>query len=226
MAFKIRQRKKDNSKQHPDYLLGAERTWADNDRERTKNSFRRNFVAILAVMIVIAVLLIVATTSNVVSLFQEPQITAADSFAVSQYEQQQMESSAKTFAQGVLVFAYCNDQDTAFAGKNAALNEMVQGTDAYDNVLNLAQTNPIVAPANLVPVVTDPKTTVKTQAYAGDYTYTFSGVVADSSVTSEGNESGTFVDNGYNISVTFTNVLDEATNQRKWVIVDCAMQAK
>ena len=123
MALRIKQPKnRDADREHPAYMSGQQQTWADKDRERTQGSFRRNFIAIIAVIVLIAVVLIVAAVSAVIpAVTGTNQISAADTFAISQVEQQKMKQDATTFAQGLLVYSYCSDQATAFEGKNAAL---------------------------------------------------------------------------------------------------------
>ena len=219
MALRIKQKKQDREidRQHPSYMAGEVRTWADDERDKTRGSFRRNFIAIIAVIVLIAIVLIVAAVSAVLPAFNQQQIDAADTFAISQYEKQQMETSAETFAKGVMVFAYCSDPDTAIAGKQTALNEMANNTPSYSEIYNLTQVNPIIAPENFAAIATNLTPDTSTQAYAGKYTYELNAVAADTSVTA-GGENGTFADRGYHMKLVFDMVKDDTTGQNKWVI--------
>ena len=222
MPIRIKQQKKEksNQNQHPDYMLGAERTWADDDRERTQSSFRKNFIAIIAVVVIIAIILIVAAVTAVLpAITSDTQISAADSFAISQAEQNDMANKSVQFAQGVLVYAYCSDQDTAFQGKNAALQVMGSGSDSYDQIFNMQQVYPVIEPQNFVPVTTEPILMTNTQAYAGQYVYELDAVAVDSSVK-DGGEDGTYADAGYHMTLTFSNVIDDDTNEPTWVIAN------
>ena len=222
MPIRIRQRKKnkDDQNQHPDYMLGAERTWADDDRDRTQKSFRKNFIAIIAVVVLIAIILIVAAVTAVIpAMTADPQISAADSFAISQAEQNDMANKSVQFAQGVLVYAYCSDQDTAFQGKNAALKVMAEGSASYNEIFNMKQVMPVIEPQNFVPVTTNPQLMTNTQAYAGQYVYELDAVAVDSSVK-DGGEDGTYADSGYHMKLTFSNVIDSDTREPVWVIAN------
>ena len=219
MALRIKQPKnRDADREHPAYMSGQQQTWADKDRERTQGSFRRNFIAIIAVIVLIAVVLIVAAVSAVIpAVTGTNQISAADTFAISQVEQQKMKQDATTFAQGLLVYSYCSDQATAFEGKNAALALMANNTGSYAEVSDMAQISPIVAPENLVPLVRNVRLETNTQAYAGDYVVKLEAIAADSSVTT-GGEAGTFVDRGCEMTITFGYATDSNTGEGTWVI--------
>lgn len=217
--------RKNNPYDHPDYLMGKEEHWADRDRERNKGSFRRNFVAIIVVMVIIAIVLIAAAVTAIIPAITETQITAADTFAVSQVEQRQMEEYATKFAQGILVYAYCSDDGVSNEGKEAALQTMASNGTAHDAIVNLSKVNPAIAPSNFVPVTTVPKLMTTSQAYAGAFTYELDAVAADSSDTSDSAD-GSFIDRGYHMTLTFDSVTDEATGEEVWVITNASIQPK
>lgn len=228
MAIKIRQ-KKNKSDEHPQYLIGKQRTWADEYREdpNNKSRFRRYFVAVIGIAVLILVILISAViNANIVHGENNQQITAADTFAVSQVEQQQMQDYATKFTRGILMYAYCSDQNNALQGKNEALSLMANNTDAYSQIEGMKQAWAVIAPENILPVTTEPTTKDSTQAYAGDFTYELDGVAADSSITDETHPNGTFADAGYHFAVTFSYVTDSETNDKVWVITNVQITAK
>lgn len=229
MAIKVRQRKKNNndSNRDPRHLMGQRRTWADDEREKTKSSFRRNFIAIIGIMVLILIILVTAAINATISSSTNvTQITAADTFSVTQVEQQQMSEYAESFAEGVLYYAYCSDENTALSGKSQALSLMADNTDAYTQVEALEQVDPIIAPENFAAVVTTPAMQETTQAYAGSFTYEFDGVAADTSVTSSLYPYGTFADSGYHFTLTFSYVTDSNSGDSVWVISDAVISAK
>ena len=209
--------------------MGKERTWADNYREdpANKSRFQRYFVAIIGVCILILALIIAAVVNTALTDGNAGQkITAADTFAVSQVEQQQMSDYSTKFAQGVLIYAYCNDQQTALEGKNQALSVMANNTDSYTQVESMSQVSPTIAIDNILPVTTTPTLQTTTQAYAGEFVYEFDGAAADGSVTSTTNPDGTFADNGYHFTLTFSYVDDTNTGDKIWVISNAVVTAK
>lgn len=223
MPIKFRQKKKEQpQQQHPQYEPNTGTHWADQYREDNKSSFRRTFIAVIAILVVIMIILIVATINAVMPEESNVRnINAADTFAVSQVEQQQMEQASTTFAEGVLVYAYCADEQTALQGKTAAMQQMANNTDAYAKIEALEPVARIIDPENFSPVVTTPLMKGATRAYSGEFTYEFDAVAADTSVTSEANPNGTFADAGYHFEVVFsyyTNEDDENTDNGKWVI--------
>lgn len=230
MPIKVRQKKnKKRANDHPQYLMGQQRTWADEYRDdpNNKSRFRRYFVAIIGVAVLILVILIsAAINASITHSDGNQQITAADTFAVTQVEQQQMQDYATKFAQGILTYAYCSDQNKALQGKNAALSLMANNTDSYSEIEGMTQAWAGIAPENLLPVITTPTSKDSTQAYAGDFTYEFDGVAADSSVTDATHPNGTFADAGYHFAVTFSYVTDSATNDKVWVITNVKITAK
>ena len=210
------------------YMGGQQKTWQDEHREENADDVSKTFRRIIILCIILLLLVIgsfvaaaLATTSQ-----QEQVITASDTFAVSQREQSQMMESAQEFAKGMLIYAYCSNQDTALQGKNLALSKMATGTDAYTQVQEMDANDPLVAPENLVPVATEPVMDSGTQAYAGSYVYSLDGGVADSSVTDDDNPDGTFVDAGYHFELKFDLATDETTNEDVWVISDAIITSR
>ena len=227
MALKIRQKKASNSSQHPRYTTNTGRNWADQYREENQDGFRKSFIAIVVVMIAIVVILILAAVTSVIQPSEtNQQISAADTFAVSSYEQEQMVNTAKQFADGILVYAYCSDDEVARQGKSAALQTIARNSSIYNNIEKLEQTNPVIAPDDFAPVTTDPKIQDPSRAYVGTFTYEFDGVAADMSKTNEANPHGTFADNGYHFVVTFSYATDSATGESAWIISDARIKAK
>lgn len=231
MALKIRQKKQRASEQsssrHVSYSGRAGQHWMDQYREENNQSVRKSFVMVVIVMVIIIVLLILSAITTFTVLSDDTsQITAADTFAVTSYEQEQMSEDARRFAEGILVYAYCSDAETSEQGKVAALQKMAQNTTSYERIQALETVSPVIAPENFVPVTTDPVLQNPTMAYAGSFTYEFDGVAADSSVVDENNPNGTFADNGYHFTVTFNNTQDAQTGEQVWVITNVSVQAK
>ena len=226
MALKFRQKK--NKRQDNASKYGSQpELWSDRYRQENQGDFRRSFVAIVVVMIIVIVILIMsAITVFTAETVDVTQITAADTFAVTSMEQQEMADKAQEFAQGILVYAYCDDIETATQGKRAALRNVASNTNVYEKVEALEQANPVISAENLVPVVTTPVMLDSTQVYAGDFAFEFSAVAADASVTSESSPNGTFVDNGYKIKVTFSNATNEATGEQSWIITGADITPK
>lgn len=214
---KIRQRKQPQQ-QHPSYLAGQERDWTDDERERNGAKVRRNFIAILAIVVVLLVVLVVSVITGSLGT-SEPvsQITAADTFSITQAEQGEMAEKAREFAEGLLIFAYCSDDEEALNGKNIALSYIPSNSSLYDKIVGLSDRNPVVDPGNLAPIVTEPQLQNPTKAYADTFSYEFSGTVADMSLT-DGDTQGVFIDKGWHFAVRFSHVVDEATGEYTWVI--------
>lgn len=225
MALKIRQKKqKTPPASHPRYTANTGTHWADKYREEHNSGYRRSFIALVVVMIIIVLVLIFATINGVIDISSdEQQISASDTFAVTSYEQQQMTDTARKFADGVLVYAYCSDESAANQGKTAALQTLAQNTSTYRNIEELEKVNPVIAPENFVPVTTTPQLQDATRAYAGSFVYEFDGVAADSSITSEQNPNGTFADVGYHFTITFDYVEDQTTNENVWIITQAVI---
>lgn len=230
MALKIRQKKEKKQPtiaQHSSYTSKSGKHWQEQYREDNNQQVRKSFVAIIVVMVAIVLILIAAWVGTfIVQSDNASQITAADTFAITSYEQEQMKEDAKTFADGVLVYAYCSDENTALEGKTAALQKMATNSDSYSKIEQLDTVNSIIAPENFAPVTTEPVLQDPTMAYAGTFTWEFSGVAADTSVTSEANPNGTFADSGYTFKVTFAQATDEATGDSAWVISKVDIQPK
>lgn len=230
MALKIRQKKEKKQPtiaQHSSYTSKQGRHWQEQYREDNEQSVRKSFVAIVVIMIAIVVILILsAVTTFVVQSNNASQISAADTFAVTSYEQEQMKADAQTFADGILVFAYCSDENTALQGKMAALQKMATNSSSYSKIEQLDAVNPVISPENFIPVTTEPILKDPTMAYAGTFTWEFSGVAADASVTSESNPDGTFADRGYNFKLTFSQATNEDTGENSWVISKVDIQPK
>lgn len=230
MPLKIRQKKRSNSResQHPKYYYGGNtgQHWAEKYREENMGNYRKSFIAIICVMIIIVGILIANAISSVITATSESttQISAADTFAISSYEQSEMADKAMQFAEGILVYAYCSDNKTAAQGKIAALQLIPENATTYAQVRELEQVDPSISPANIAPVTTDPQLQDPTRAYAGTFTYEFDGVVADTSVTSENNPDGTFIDGGYHFTITFSSVEDEATDEQVWAITNAIIR--
>lgn len=230
MPLKIRQKKEKKQPviaQHSSYTSKGGRHWQEQYREDNNQKVRKSFVALVAIMIAIVVILILsAVTTFVTQANNASQITAADTFAITSYEQEQMKEDARTFADGILVYAYCSDETTALEGKTAALQKLATNSSSYSKIEQLESVNPVIAPENFVPVTTDPVLKDPTMAYAGSFTWEFSGVAADSSVTSESNPDGTFADKGYSFSLTFSQATDESTGDSSWMISRVDIQPK
>ena len=220
MPIKIKQKKKPE-KQHLSYQPNTGTHWSEEYRDRNKGDFRRSFVAVMVVVVLLLILLITTIIRTAVpEEIDNNAIDAADTFAISQMEQESMVNKAEQFAQGVLVYAYCSDSAVAEQGKTAALMNMANNTAAYKEVENLRQVSPSVAPANFVPIITAPAMVNPTQSYADTFTYEFDGVVVDDAQKDETHPDGMFIDKGYHFEVTFTYVSDETTGEKNWVISD------
>lgn len=232
MPLKIRQKKQPKKKmtiaqEHSSYSGKMGTDWKDQYREDNQQKVKKSFIALIAVMAIIVLILIFsAVTTFITTDDSTQQITAADTFAVTSYEQQQMSEASETFAKGLLIFAYCSDEATAEQGKQAALSVMANNTESYTDVQDLEAVDPIIAPENFLPVVTEPVLQDPTIAYAGDFTWEFNGVAADGSVTSEENPNGTFADSGYHFKLTFSQAQDENSDETRWLIVDAEVQEK
>lgn len=226
MPLKIKQ-KKQAATQHPRYTANTGQHWADKYREENSGSFRKSFIAIIAIMVVIVIILVMAAITGIIQATNsEMQIDAADTFAVTSYEQEQMKVDAEEFAKGVLVYAYCSDESVAEEGKAAAKQLVASNSSLRDDIEALAQENPIVSADVIAPITTTPQLQTTTRAYAGNCTYEFSGVVADTSQTDDDNPYGTFIDNGYLFSVTFSPATDQASGETIWVISEVDISTK
>lgn len=229
MALKIRQKKQKKTApaQHASYSGNTGRHWQEQYREDNQQSVRKSFIAIVAIMVVIVLILIFSAVGTfIVQSNDTSQITAADTFAITSYEQEQMKQDAETFADGILVFAYCSDETTALQGKTAALQKMATNSNSYSKIENLEEVGRVIAPENFIPVTTEPVLQDPTMAYAGSFTWEFDGVAADESVTSESNPNGTFADAGYHFKVVFSQATDENTGENAWVITNVDISAK
>lgn len=221
MALKIRQKKEPEQPQHKAYMSGAQRTWMDDEREQSGADMRKTFWRIIILAVVILVIIIASVVAaSMATAPTEQTITASDTFAVSQREQEQMVESSKKFAEGMIVYAYCSDPDKALAGKNQALSQMATNTDRYTEIENMDGNTPLIAFENLYPVVKEPSMQAGTQSYAGNYVYEVEAGAADVSVVSDANPNGTFADAGYKFELRFDMTQDESTGENIWVISD------
>lgn len=210
MPIRVRRKKRNDNKIDDRYLSGRERTWKDDYAERNDSKVRRSVIAIAVVVIVIIIILVASIVSMTVSSNgqQTQSIEAADTFAVSQVEQQQMSDSAKDFAEGFLFYTYCSDSDKSLDGKNHMLANMASNSDAYRTIQDLNQTAPIISSQSLYPVVSDPVLNNPTQAYAGSFTYTLDCAAMDVSDTDDDNPDGKFADRGWHMTLTFEQSKD------------------
>lgn len=227
MALKIRQKKQPKAPTHASYSGNTGKHWAEQYKEDNQQKVRKSFIAIVLVMIAIVVVLIASAITTVIMPSQDiSQITAADTFAVSTYEQEQMSEDAQDFATGVLVYAYCSDDTTANEGKIAALSLMTPDTDSYAQIETLERIYPEVSPQNFVPIITTPTMKNPTTAYAADFVYEFDGAVADAGLVNESNPDGTIIDKGYHFKLSFSYAADPETGDGRWVISNVEINSK
>lgn len=228
MALKIRQKKQQEpQKVHPQYQPNTGTHWAEQYREDNKASFRKSFAAIIVLLVVLVIILIVAAITAVAPSHTDTSaITASQTYTVSQMELDQMKDDATTFAQGILIYAYCSDEDTAVEGKTAAMRTMANSTQSYTQIESLMPVSRLIAPENFAPVVTEITMQDTTTAYASSFTFEYDAVAADTSIVDENNPNGTFIDNGYHFTVTFNNAQADGDASSKWVISDCQIKAK
>ena len=214
--MKIRRKKKPVN-QHPEYLMGKQETWVDKEQAENGASVRRNFWYILIFSAIILVVLIVALTTAwfTSSTPAVNTISAADTFAVSTAEQNEMKEIANDFARGMIYLAYSSDEQGALNGKNLALSCMAQNTSSYRAVENISLPTGHVDSSVLVPVVTTPTLSEGTQSYAGNYTYTFSATGAQ---ITDDNPDGELIDTGYDFELVFRTATDVDGNGTGWVI--------
>ena len=229
MPILFRQKKKKRVRSdHPIFESGEPKKLLDRDRERDLPKVRRNLIAIIAVMILIAAVLIAFIVGSLAAPAGNGGVTisAADTFAITPYEQDLMSSKTEEFAKYMLLWAYCSDQDTANSAKTAALSLMVPGTSSYTAVQNSPQVYPVIAPDNFVPVVTEPRTSNFGVTVAQSLTFSCDAAAADSSVVSSSNPNGTFADAGLSITVEFSHATDETVETVDWMISSVTIQSK
>lgn len=221
MKFRRKKQTQQAKMRHPQYLAGKDRTWEDDERESGgMQQARKSFLHIIIVCVIILVIIIItATTAFVTSSQQQVNgIEAADTYAISSQEQNDMKEKAEAFVTGIMMFSYCSDEDVAMQCKNAALACMAKDTPAYEKVAYLEYEGGSLPADSLRIFVTDPGMTAGTRTYAGNYQYTLTGIAVDTSQTDENNPDGTMIDAGYTLSLTFQRATDTNTASSEYVI--------
>lgn len=229
MALKIRRRKKSEYRnQHPSYLMGKEANTVEDEREEKMPFIRRRFwfvIGICALILIILIVSIVASMTNIVSAGNE--ITASDTFAVSSMEQEQMASSAETFATGMMLFSYCTDDRVAENGKRAALATMATNTSSYSEISALSRESGsgVLGSDKIQIVVGEPIMNNGSRSFAGRYNYSIDALAVDKTTVSDTNRNGTAVDAGYHITLTFASI-EGQNGDTLWVVSDCEISEK
>ena len=227
MALFVRQKKNKNVRNaHPAYSTQPQKL-IEKDREENMPRVRRNLIAIVAVMILILIIIMAA----IINAVYRPQdsdvlITAADTFAISQYEQEQMSEVAQDFGRYIAMWSYCSDESAALSAKNAALALTGTNSNAYSAIEQLEQAYPVIEAKDLAPVVTEPTASTPGVAVAQSMTFLLDCAAADLSVKTDETPNGTFADPGLSLTVEFTLADDEATEDTIWVISNVSIRSK
>ena len=217
--MKFRRKRQPKPSQHPRY----------NDRLRSDagagmsdegTAMRASIIRIVVVAAIVLVILIVAATTAFMT--SQPQSTAsiqaADTYAISSAQQQDIREKSDRFATGMLLFAYCSDEDVAMEGKNAALSCLAEGSESYDNIADIAYGGGVLPADSLKILVTDASMQSGSQSYAGTYVYTMSAAAVDTSRADDENPDGVLVDEGVEIRLTFSQATDGNTGETAYMI--------
>ena len=214
--MKFRRKRQPKPSQHPRY----------NDRLRSDagagmsdegTAMRASIIRIAVVAAIVLVILIVAATTAFMT--SQPQSTAsiqaADTYAISSAQQQDIREKSDRFATGMLLFAYCSDEDVAMEGKNAALSCLAEGSESYADI---AYGGGVLPADSLKILVTDASMQSGSQSYAGTYVYTLSAAAVDTSQADEDNPDGVLIDDGVEMRLTFSQATDGNTGETAYMI--------
>lgn len=221
--MKIRLPRPRSNENQPEYLNNSrDRTWVTDNlerggRERFQRTFARVIGLCIALLIIIIMAIVSATTKNSGATVSN-QITAAETYAVSADTQNQMRSTTEDFIYGMLLLSYCSDEGVAQEGKDLALSTMAMGSQSYDLVSAMTPGEGTVSPDDLEVVIGGLSMSSGTRAYAGSYSWEGRGGVANKNETDDEHPDGTLVDKGYAFSVSFSQVTDENGDNPAWKI--------
>ena len=221
MKFRRKKQTQQAKMRHPQYLAGRDRTWEDDERENGgMQQVRKSFLHIIIVCVIILVIIVITATTAIFTSSQQQRngIEAADTYAVSSQQQDDMKEKAQAFVTSLMMFSYCSDEDTAMQCKNAALACMAEGTKAYDRVESMEYGGGELPADSLRIFTTSPSMSDGSQTYAGTYMYSLDGVAVDTSTTDESNPDGTFIDSGYSFDITFQTATNDNKGEQEYMI--------
>ena len=217
--MKFRRKRQPNAPQHPRY---SERLSRGTNTELSDegSSMRRYIIRIAIVAAIVLIVLIVAATTAFMT--SQPQSTAsihaADTYAISSAQQQDIREKSDRFATGMMLFAYCSDEDVAMDGKNAAMSCLAEGSESYDNIADIPYDGGQLPADSIKVLVTDASMQSGSQSYAGTYVYTLSAAAVDTSQADENNPDGVLVDDGVEMRLTFSQATNENTGEITYMI--------
>ena len=218
--MKFRRKRKPETPQHPRYNERLSNKVADVEVSEENASMRRYIIRIAVVAVIVLVVLIVAATTAFMT--SQPQSTAsiqaADTYAISSAQQQDIREKSDRFATGMMLFAYCSDEDVAMNGKNAAMSCLAEGSESYDNIADMPYEGGQLPADSIKVLVTDASMQSGSQSYAGTYVYTLSAAAVDTSLADEDNPDGVLVDDGVEMRLTFSQATNENTGEITYMI--------
>lgn len=221
--MKFRRKKRQKTLKHPRYNENHgtnTRLTSDIDDNEGSSSVRKSILRIAIVSTVILIILVVtATTAFMTSQSQSTaSIQAADTYAISSAQQQDIREKSDRFATGMMLFAYCSDEDVAMNGKNAAMSCLAEGSESYDNIADMPYEGGQLPADSIKVLVTDASMQSGSQSYAGTYVYTLSAAAVDTSLADEDNPDGVLVDDGVEMRLTFSQATNENTGEITYMI--------
>ena len=223
LLMKFRRKKQTQRPAHPRYnemRSSSERLATDIDDVNGSSGIRRSILRIAVVSAIILIILIIAATTAFMT--SQPQSTAsiqaADTYAISSAQQQDIREKSDKFATGMMLFAYCSDEDVAMEGKNAAMSCLAEGSESYDNIADIPYEGGQLPADSIKVLVTDASMQSGSQSYAGTYVYTLSAAAIDTSQADENNPDGVLIDDGVEMRLTFSQATDGNTGETSYMI--------
>lgn len=223
LLMKFRRKKQTQRPAHPRYnemRSSSERLATDIDDVNGSSGIRRSILRIAVVSAIILIILIIAATTAFMT--SQPQSTAsiqaADTYAISSAQQQDIREKSDKFATGMMLFAYCSDEDVAMEGKNAAMSCLAEGSESYDNIADIPYEGGQLPADSIKVLVTDASMQSGSQSYAGTYVYTLSAAAIDTSQADENNPDGVLIDDGVEMRLTFSQATDGNTGKTSYMI--------
>ena len=219
MLFRRKKKSAGKATMHPTYSgarLSDDAGIDDVNRRQANHSIIR--IAIVCAVILVIMIATATTAFMTMQPSDTSGVQAADTYAISSATQQEIRDMSTEFATGMLLYAYCSDEDVAEQGRLAALSLVSPDVEAYDKIMSTPY-NGGVLPSDSIRIFTSDASMVDgTQSYAGSYSYVMTAGAVDTSKADDDNPDGVPVDDGVSLRLTFELARNENTGEQRYVI--------